>query len=568
MGGSMKVLVISVRYLFGIFFIIGGILSMPTWYGFFFTLFGISLIPKIHEILLRYTRNSKKSKVLRRVFVIVPIILFIIAIQLSPAVYNSKLRKITIENSPVSIRVGDEVDLVVSTNVEDYDLGSQKWESSDNTIAVIESGHLIGVGEGSCTISAKSTDGISASVKIDIQEKLISINNQWENRKEFLINATRNTLAMPYYYVNDNINFRLSDSKYKDTPYYFSGSRVQKTFFGGVEELKDNEWLLINKIGISTYIVYANVPAELDYPKSKSFVEIWGTLSGGFLYNTTTNIVSTIHPPKMDAKIVKVDGIIVYEDKNYFTDVSEDTRSSFYRKAKNEIQSARYENATNILFSLGDYLDSKELIMSIKDSLYEELTESIKEYSNPFKRNFSLELVESAIAYLKSFDILNIKEKSDLDRYVDQVKLIYNTRLKIEDTFPLWDPEDYHPDIISNLASSFIEYRNTIISSLELLKSLDVLNSQDIVESIDFAQFKILVLDKVTSKDINGNIVVNDHTKYRWKTYYFLVPWDMKYLENSRDKFFFENDLVISGSKYKIVWKTNNSYFSELHIFR
>ena len=151
-----------VRYVFGTIIILGSLLDSKGFklYDFFGILFGISLLPIIYKILIK---ESKISKVLA---IIIPIVLgFTWAICLP----GEELESINIKDNGHTIAVNENYKIDFDTNLKKINIKDFDFVSSNNNIATVKDGIVIGKNEGNVEITIKGKNNVEQKVNYTIK---------------------------------------------------------------------------------------------------------------------------------------------------------------------------------------------------------------------------------------------------------------------------------------------------------------------------------------------------------------------------------------------------------------
>ena len=89
-----------------------------------------------------------------------------------------EIETIKLNNIEKQLYVGDELQLIATITPKDATDRSITWTSSDEKIATVDkSGKVVGVGIGSTTITATTSNGKTATCKITVKEKVVDVSN-------------------------------------------------------------------------------------------------------------------------------------------------------------------------------------------------------------------------------------------------------------------------------------------------------------------------------------------------------------------------------------------------------
>jgi uncharacterized protein YjdB len=165
-----------IRYVFGVIIIIGSITDLPSFYGFFGILFGISLFPVIYWKFKTIEKNRDNKKIIKFckiIQIILPIILFFTWGILLP---SEKLKNIVIDNQNNVIGVNQKYEVDFKTNLLKTDKKNFKYQTSNEDIATIdENGVITGKDEGDIILTIIGDNDIEAKANYTI--KYINLEN-------------------------------------------------------------------------------------------------------------------------------------------------------------------------------------------------------------------------------------------------------------------------------------------------------------------------------------------------------------------------------------------------------
>ncbi len=155
------------RYFFGVIFILSGLISINQISGLIFIFLGISLTPLVYiPLKKKFGEDPSKTKLLKLVPIITPIV-FMLLIGMFPP--SDPITNVEIQNAVVTVAIGDTATITVITDPIDYDIKKLAWESSDESIATIKDGVIIGLSEGDVTIKVLGSKNIMDSIVVHIR---------------------------------------------------------------------------------------------------------------------------------------------------------------------------------------------------------------------------------------------------------------------------------------------------------------------------------------------------------------------------------------------------------------
>jgi len=177
MKKTQKLLVTVCRYFLGTVFLLSGIVNFPSIFAILSILTGITIMPIFYIVFGKYLALFKNEKLLKKLPIFLPLLLFFISAPFSPAVTTEnnntpKLSNITITNAPVQMDIGDTVVLALVTNITDYDLSKLEWKSSNSDVVSVNKGTIIGQGEGTARITVSGENKVSTFIDLVVQKKL------------------------------------------------------------------------------------------------------------------------------------------------------------------------------------------------------------------------------------------------------------------------------------------------------------------------------------------------------------------------------------------------------------
>lgn len=141
-----------------------------------------------------------------------------------------KVESITLDQENLTIGVGETASVTAAVLPEEADNKEIKWSSSDTAIAIIdEKGYIVGTADGTCVITAESSDGISASLNltVDGSRRLMSlrvthprdddnnIGSEWSFYNEVNGERTKNEYSIA---VGDTLSFYSKYVESDDNP--------------------------------------------------------------------------------------------------------------------------------------------------------------------------------------------------------------------------------------------------------------------------------------------------------------------------------------------------------------
>jgi uncharacterized protein YjdB len=88
-----------------------------------------------------------------------------------------EVEKITLNVYDVTLYVGDGVKVSATVHPSDAEDKRVKWSSSNTAVATVDGGSIKGVGVGEATITVKTSNGVSATLKVTVTQPPINVEN-------------------------------------------------------------------------------------------------------------------------------------------------------------------------------------------------------------------------------------------------------------------------------------------------------------------------------------------------------------------------------------------------------
>lgn len=365
----------------------------------------------------------------------------------------------------------------------------------------------------------------------------VKINLEWINKNIFFENSRSNVFKYPYNWVNDKLA-KFYGKEYANLPYYINGYRVQKNEFPH-DKIDDNTWIIKSKIDNLNYMFVTTLPINIEFANSESFIEVWGTLTGDIFQSTYTSLAAdNNYPPLIEPYIIKIDGKLVYENNLFFDDFTEDSVLSIYDKADSYINTNNIELACELLINILDYPEASKLFEVHKEKYVELLLSKINDVSNPFLKNYNLELMESIVYRLKEINSLSLEEFTMIDKYIIEVKELRTLKLEFDREFYIWGIKGYHPDIAKENLDKFLSMKQDILDKANQIYKTNIFSYQEISDIAKSEQFNVFMIDAKIDKDSN-NLYVKYNYPNNWQEVYLInvVPWEFDYVDNNKEQF-------------------------------